>query len=67
MVAAGDFASIHEGLEETIDALKAIETTTVLVPGNNETEAALREACGEWPQAIVLHGGAGSLSNGGSG
>ena len=70
VVAAGDFASIHEGLEETIDALRAIETTTVLVPGNNETEAALREACSEWPQAVVLHGaggGAGSLSNGGSG
>ena len=31
VVAAGDFASIHEGLEE-IDALKAIETTTVWCP-----------------------------------
>ena len=70
VIGAGDFASIHEGLEETIDALRTIETTTVLVPGNNETEAALREACSEWPQAVVLHGaggGAGSLSNGGSG
>jgi Icc-related predicted phosphoesterase len=51
----GDFASIHEGLGETIEALKPITKPTVLVPGNNETEAALREAAGGW--ATVLHGG----------
>ena len=44
VIGAGDFASVHEGLGETIDALAAIETPTVLVPGNNETEEALREA-----------------------
>ena len=38
VIGAGDFASVHEGLEETIAALAAIETPTVLVPGNNETE-----------------------------
>ena len=44
VIGAGDFASVHEGLEETIDALAAIETPTVLVPGNNETADALRDA-----------------------
>jgi uncharacterized protein len=56
VIGAGDFASQHRGLEETIDALSAIETPTVLVPGNNETEEALREACAGWKAATVLHG-----------
>ncbi len=58
VIAAGDFANQHNGLEESIDALKAIETPTVLVPGNNETEDALRAACSGWEAATVLHGGA---------
>lgn len=57
VIGAGDFASMHEGLAETIDALAAIETPTVLVPGNNETEDALREAAAGWTAATVLHGG----------
>ncbi len=56
VIAAGDFASIHAGLEETIGALSAIETPTLLVPGNNETADALREACDGWEAATVLHG-----------
>lgn len=56
VIGAGDFASVHEGLEETIAALSGIETPTVLVPGNNETEDALREAASDWPAATVLHG-----------
>lgn len=56
VIAAGDFASMHEGLAETIDALAAIETPTILVPGNNETEDALREATSTWDAATVLHG-----------
>ena len=56
VIGAGDFASVHEGLEETIGALAAIETSTVLVPGNNETAEALREATGSWSAATVLHG-----------
>jgi len=56
VIGAGDFASVHEGLGETIDALAAIETPTVLVPGNNETEEALREAASGWTAATVLHG-----------
>jgi uncharacterized protein len=56
VIGAGDFASVHEGLEETIAALAAIETPTVLVPGNNETVDALRAAAAGWDGATVLHG-----------
>jgi Icc-related predicted phosphoesterase len=56
VIGAGDFASQHQGLEETIRALSPIETPTVLVPGNNETDAAVRNACADWPAATVLHG-----------
>jgi Icc-related predicted phosphoesterase len=56
VIGAGDFASIHEGLGETISALASIEVPTVLVPGNNETEEALREAASGWDAATVLHG-----------
>ncbi|HEX2097419.1 MAG TPA: metallophosphoesterase [Solirubrobacterales bacterium] len=56
VIGAGDFASVHEGLEETIGALSTIEKPTVLVPGNNETADALREAAAAWDAATVLHG-----------
>jgi Icc-related predicted phosphoesterase len=56
VVGVGDFASVHTGLEETIAALREIERPAVLVPGNNETEDALREACRDWVSAVVLHG-----------
>ncbi len=56
VVGAGDFASVHEGLGETIDALAAISKPTLLVPGNNETEDALRAATAGWEAATVLHG-----------
>ena len=56
VIGAGDFASVHKGLEEAIDALSAIAEPTVLVPGNNETEDALRAACEGWGAATVLHG-----------
>jgi Icc-related predicted phosphoesterase len=56
VIAAGDFASIHRGLEETLAPLRQIDTPTLLVPGNNETESALREACTGWAAATVLHG-----------
>jgi Icc-related predicted phosphoesterase len=62
VVGAGDFASVHEGLGETIEALAAIEAPTLLVPGNNETDEALREAATAWPAATVLHGEAAELN-----
>lgn len=61
VIGAGDFASVHEGLEETIGALAAIEKPTVLIPGNNETEDALREAAAGWSAATVLHGGGATI------
>ena len=56
MIGAGDFASVHRGLEKTIGWLAEIETQTLLVPGNNETEDALRAAVTGWESATVLHG-----------
>ncbi len=56
VIGAGDFASVHDGLEETIGALTGIETPTVLVPGNDETDEALRAATSSWEPATVLHG-----------
>lgn len=56
VIGAGDFASVHKGLEETIGALAGIEVPTVLVPGNNETADALRYAAEPWTAATVLHG-----------
>lgn len=56
VIAAGDFASVHEGLDEMIGVLRGISTPTILVPGNNETENALRTACEGWEAATVLHG-----------
>jgi uncharacterized protein len=56
VLGVGDFASVHSGLEETIAALRKITRPAILVPGNNETEDALREACEGWESAIVLHG-----------
>jgi Icc-related predicted phosphoesterase len=56
VVAAGDFGSMHRGVEQLIDMLVVIETPTLLVPGNNETDDELRDACGGWRAATVLHG-----------
>lgn len=56
VIGAGDFASIHNGLEETIGALAGIDAPTILVAGNNETVDDLRQAAAAWPAATVLHG-----------
>ena len=56
VIGAGDFASVHKGMAEPIDALAPIETPTVQGPGNNVTEEALREAASGWSAATVLHG-----------
>jgi Predicted phosphoesterases, related to the Icc protein len=61
VIAGGDFASVHEGLGQTIGALSAISVPTILVPGNNETEDALRSACEGWEAATVLHGQAAEI------
>jgi Icc-related predicted phosphoesterase len=56
VIGAGDFASFRLGLDRTIAQLRLIDKPTLLVPGNNESEAALRRACTDWPSARVLHG-----------
>jgi Icc-related predicted phosphoesterase len=56
VVGAGDFASIRLGLDRTLEPLTAIDLPSVLVPGNNESDAALWRACADWPSARVLHG-----------
>jgi Icc-related predicted phosphoesterase len=56
VIGAGDFASMHEGLAETVAVLASIQAPTVLVPGNNETVDALRDAVRSWEAATVLHG-----------
>jgi Icc-related predicted phosphoesterase len=56
VVGAGDFCVMRRNLQAPIDTLAAIETPTVLVPGNAETEDELRTACADWPAAYVLHG-----------
>lgn len=50
----GDFARMHEGLEQTVAPLREIDVPLLVVPGNNETADALRAAVGDF--ATVLHG-----------
>lgn len=52
----GDYASVHEGLEQTLAPLQAIEAPLLLVPGNNETVDALRAIVAGWDGVTVLHG-----------
>jgi Icc-related predicted phosphoesterase len=56
VVGAGDFCRMRRNLEAPIDVLSAIDTPTVLVPGNAETEDELEGACAGWSSAHVLHG-----------
>jgi uncharacterized protein len=56
VIGAGDFANRHEGLDDTLSILAAIEKPTVLVPGNGETVDELRVASSQWKSATVLHG-----------
>lgn len=56
VVGAGDVAVMRRRLQPTIDCLSAIDTPTVLVPGNAESAEELAGACRDWPAARVLHG-----------
>lgn len=55
-VGAGDFANLRRGIERTISVLRRLPCPAVLVPGNSESKDELQAACGEWPDAYVLHG-----------
>ncbi len=56
VVGAGDFATRHAGLADTLEILCRIDKPAVLVPGNGETVEELTEAAACWPSAHVLHG-----------
>src|SRR5262245_5238698 len=56
VVGAGDFGSVHRGIELCFKVLKAINRPAVLVPGNNESLEELNQASRCWTQACVLHG-----------
>jgi len=51
VIGAGDFAQMHQGLEETMEALEPIVDRSIFIPGNNETFDALRSSTG----ALVVH------------
>ena len=61
VVGAGDYATMHKGLESTIETLSAIAVPAVLVPGNAETDVELWQACASWTGAHVLHGQAAQI------
>lgn len=52
VIGAGDFAQLHDGLDGIMALLEPIADKAIYVPGNNETDAALRAAT----SATVLHG-----------
>ena len=56
VIGAGKFASVRLGLNSAVEPLKQIEKPTVLVPGNNESESELAQACEGWESATLLHG-----------
>ena len=56
VVGAGDLAVKRRGLAGIVEVLAAIETPTVLVPGNGESAEELSDACDGWTAAHVLHG-----------
>ncbi len=55
VIGAGDFATKHQGLSDTLDVLAQISKPAILVPGNAETVEELRGATSGWPSAHVLH------------
>jgi Icc-related predicted phosphoesterase len=61
VIGAGDFASVRLGISRAIEPLKQIEKPTVLVPGNNESESELADACEGWTSAVLLHGDAADI------
>jgi len=58
VVGAGDFCVARRNLAAPIETLSAIDTPTVLVPGNAETEDEIAEQLSAtgWSAAHVLHG-----------
>ena len=61
VIGAGDFCTMHRGLDRVFEVLSAIDKPTVLVPGNSETVQELSEASRGWDSAQVLHGSGTSI------
>lgn len=61
VVCAGDLCNAHQRLGRVVEVLKTIDKPTVLVAGNNEATAELREACADAPHFRVLHGDGATL------
>lgn len=55
-VGAGDFGQVRRRVGVCIDVLRGLPCPAVVVPGNNESLAELRDACRGWPGVHVLHG-----------
>jgi uncharacterized protein len=56
VLGAGDYATMHKGLDGMIDVLSEIAAPALVVPGNAETDTELWQACAGWSSAHVLHG-----------
>ena len=57
VIAAGDFASVHSGLEETIDALRPIEHADApRARQQRDARTTCAAVCERWEAATVLHG-----------
>ncbi len=55
VVGAGDFATMGMGLADTLGILRRVTVPVLLVCGNHESLADLREACAGWAAARILH------------
>lgn len=62
IIGAGDFGNVHRGVKETLNLLRDVSCPAIVVPGNNETDAELRDACAGWKNAHILHGSGIELS-----
>ena len=57
-IGAGDFATMHQGLDDIIHVLSQMACPAILVPGNSETYEELSTACRDWqPEAKEKEGG----------
>ena len=56
VIGAGDFATMRQGLNDTLEVLSRITKPAILVPGNGESVDELRSAAEGWRSASVLHG-----------
>lgn len=62
IIGAGDFGNVHRGVKETLNLLRDVSCPAIFVPGNNETDVELRDACSGWENAHILHGSGIELS-----